>query len=81
MLLQLEGLEGLNNFLNTLAQIVAVIIVPLKPYLQPIGEWMVGWVGFLLSFFPTEGLDIYFFIFLILVIGGVIINSKWPGDR
>ena len=78
MLLQLEGL---NNFLHTLAQIVAIIITPMKPYLIPIGEWMVGWVGFLLSFFPFGDLTIYFFIFLVLVIGGVIVNSKWPGDR
>jgi len=64
-----------------LAWIIGIILNFLRPLVQPIGEWMIGWVEFLLNFFPFGDLNIYFFIFIILVISGIIVNSKWPGDK
>ncbi|MGQ4875119.1 MAG: zinc ribbon domain-containing protein [Promethearchaeia archaeon] len=70
-----------SDFWSILAQIMSMIIGFFRPYIVPIGEWMIGWVEFLLNFFPDDDLTIYFTIFIFLIIIGAIINSKWPGDK
>ena len=69
------------DILEFLAWLIGIVLGFLKPLVQPIGEWMIGWVEFLLQFFPYGDLTIYFLIFIILVIAGAIVNSKWPGDQ
>lgn len=70
-----------NPILEKIADVIGLIINFLKPYIIPIGKWMVGWITMLLQFFPQHDLTIYFLIFLVLVISAAIINSKWPGDK
>jgi hypothetical protein len=69
------------EFLEVIAEIIGFILGLFKPYVIPIGDWMVGWVTFLLNFFPTDSLMIYYIIFGVLVISGIIINLKWPGEK
>ena len=69
------------EFLKILAGIIGYILDVFKPIVTPIGEWMVNWIGFLLQFFPTESLTIYIVIFAVLITSGVIINTKWPGEK
>ncbi|MBD3254291.1 MAG: hypothetical protein GF383_04320 [Candidatus Lokiarchaeota archaeon] len=73
--------QELNPFLHFLTDVIAFIIEFLKPIIIPIGEWMVLWIGFLLAFFPDNNLTIYIIIFVVLVVSGVIINIKYPGDE
>jgi len=69
------------EFLQIIADIIGLILGALKPFVTPIGAWMVSWVGFLLVFFPTGSLVPYYVIFAILVISGIIVNTKWPGEK
>ena len=69
------------EFLQIIADIIALILGALKPIVTPIGAWMVSWIGFLLEFFPTGSLVPYYVIFAILVISGIIVNTKWPGEK
>jgi low affinity Fe/Cu permease len=69
------------EFLQVIADIMGLILKTLQPFVTPIGAWMVSWVGFLLKFFPTNSLAIYIAIFVILVLSGIIINLKWPGEK
>lgn len=69
------------EFLQIIADIIGLILKVLKPLVTPIGAWMVSWVDVLLTFFPTDSLIPYYTIFAILVISGIIINTKWPGEK
>ena len=69
------------EFLQIIADIIALILGVLKPFVTPIGAWMVSWVDVLLRFFPTGNLIPYWVIFAILIISGIIINTKWPGEK
>ncbi|TFG26439.1 MAG: hypothetical protein EU532_09795 [Promethearchaeota archaeon] len=69
------------EFLQIIADIMTLILKTMQPYVTPIGAWMVSWVGFLLKYFPTNSLAIYIAIFVILVVSGIIINLKWPGEK
>lgn len=69
------------EFLQVIADIMGLILKTLQPFVTPIGAWMVSWVDFLLKFFPTNSLAIYIAIFVILVLSGIIINLKWPGEK
>ena len=69
------------EFLQVIADIMGLILKTLQPFVTPIGAWMVSWVGFLLKFFPTNSLAIYIAIFVVLVVSGIIINLKWPGEK
>ena len=69
------------EFLQIIADIIALILGILKPVVTPIGAWMVSWVDFLLRFFPTDSLVPYIAIFVVLVVSGIIINLKWPGEK
>jgi len=71
----------LDDILRAIAYYVGLILNFLKPYILPVGEWMIIWVEYLLNFFPTEDLTIYFAIFIFLIVIGAIVNSKWPGDK
>jgi hypothetical protein len=72
-----------TDIIRTISEIVGAIVTFLKPFIVPIGEWMVSWVGYLLEFFPTgwDSIPIYFLIFIVMVISAIIVNSKWPGDK
>ena len=69
------------EFLQIIADIMSLILKTLQPFVTPIGAWMVSWVGFLLKFFPTNSLALYIAIFVVLVVSGIIINLKWPGEK
>ncbi|MHA1274097.1 MAG: hypothetical protein ACTSQS_11765 [Promethearchaeota archaeon] len=75
--------QGGGGIIQLIADIIAMIITFLKPIIIPIGEWMIGWVEFLLQFFPSgwDYLGFYIVIFIILIICAVIVNCKWPGDK
>ena len=75
MLLQTIG------WLQLIADIIAIIIGFLQPFLLPLGEWTKGWIEYLLQFFPTDSHIIYYIIGGIIVTFAIIINCKWPGDR
>lgn len=67
--------------LQVIADIIGLILKIFQPVVTPIGAWMVSWVDFLLRFFPTDSLAIYIAIFVILVISGIYVNLKWPGEK
>ena len=69
------------DILQSLADIIGAIVTFLKPIVAPIGSFMVSWINFALSFFPTESWLIYIIIFAVLIISGIIVNSYWPGDK
>ena len=78
MLIQeVERIEWLQIIVNILAFILELF----KPIVTPIGEWMVLWIDFLMNFFPDDNLTIYIIIFITLIVAGVIINCKWPGQK
>jgi len=77
MLIQVERVE----WLQVLAAIIGFILEIFKPIVVPIGQWLVVWVDFLMYFFPSETLWFYIIIFFILIVGGIIINIKWPGEQ
>lgn len=70
-----------NEFLQLIADIIGYILKLFQPFVTPIGVWMVLWINTLLEFFPANNLTIYIVIFVLLIISGVIINSKWPGEK
>ena len=70
-----------NEFMQVLAHIIGFILEIFKPFVTPIGEWLVIWVDFLMNFFPSENMTIYIVIFVILIVAGIIINVKWPGEQ
>ncbi|MGV9199833.1 MAG: hypothetical protein ACOC4M_13565 [Promethearchaeia archaeon] len=74
-------LQQVNDILRVIADIVALILNFLKPYVIPVGEWMIGWIEVALSVFPKDDLSVYFILCIILVMAGVIINVKFPGDE
>lgn len=69
------------DILQSLADIIGAIVTFLKPIVAPIGSFMVSWINFVLSFFPTESWLIYIIIFVVLIVSGIIVNSYWPGDK
>ena len=77
MIIQVERVE----WMQVLAAIIGFILEIFKPIVTPIGEWLVVWVDFLMNFFPSESLLLYIIIFIILIVAGIIINIKWPGEQ
>ena len=69
------------EIMRFLAWLIGVALGFLRPFVEPVGIWMVGWVEYLLQFFPSDDLTIYFVIFIVLIVLGVIVNSQWPGDK
>ena len=71
------------DFLQTLADIFGAIIIFLKSFITPIGQWMVDWITTVFTFIQDnfgDDLSIFIFICVIIVISGIIINIVWPGD-
>jgi len=71
------------DFLQTLADIFGAIIIFLKSFITPIGQWMVDWITTVFTFIQDNfgyDLSIFIFICVIIVISGIIINIVWPGD-
>ncbi|MFX1392674.1 MAG: hypothetical protein ACFFAH_03785 [Promethearchaeota archaeon] len=77
MFYQVERYE----WLQVLANIIAFILDIFRPLVTPIGEWMVSWIDFSMNYFPADALLIYIIIFVALVVCGIIINCKWPGEK
>ncbi|TFF95862.1 MAG: hypothetical protein EU547_07060 [Promethearchaeota archaeon] len=71
----------LLDILQDLANIIGAIVMFLKPFVTPIGEFMIYWINFALSFFPTESWIIYIIIFAVFIIAGIFVNCYWPGDK
>ena len=69
------------EILQVIADIIGAILNFFKPWVTPIGAWLVSWIDVLLGFFPANNLTIYFVIFGVLVISGIIVNTKWPGVK
>jgi len=69
------------EILQVIADIIGAILAFFKPWVTPIGAWLVSWIDVLLGFFPADNLTIYFVIFGVLVISGIIVNTKWPGVK
>lgn len=80
MLLTLLQGETPPDLLETIAVIIGNIIGFVKPYVSPIGEWMVVWVQFLLQYFPDSNLLMYIVIYIGLIVAALIVNIKWAGD-
>ena len=70
-----------NDWLQLVADIFAILLNILKPIVQPVGQWMILWIGAILQYFPDNDLTIYLLAFIILVIAGMFINIHWPGDE
>ena len=70
-----------NEWMQVLANIIGFILNIFKPIVTPIGSWLVIWIDFLMNFFPSENMTIYIVIFVILIVAGIIINVKWPGEQ
>ncbi|MFX0071390.1 MAG: hypothetical protein ACFFAO_09905 [Candidatus Hermodarchaeota archaeon] len=68
------------DFLETIAQIIGFILGIFRPVVTPLGEAMVFWVDYLLTYFPSDNLTIYIVIFVVLIVSAIIINTKWPGE-
>lgn len=68
-------------FWQLIADIMEWVLTIFKPIVYPIGLVMVLWIDFLLRFFPSENITIYIVIFCVLVICGIIVNIKWPGEK
>ena len=69
------------EILQVIADIIGAILNFFKPWVTPIGAWLVNWIDYLLRFFPDDNLTIYIVIFAVLVISGIIVNTKWPGEQ
>lgn len=69
------------DILQALADIIGAIVTFLKPVVAPIGQFMIYWIDFTLSFFPTGSWILYFILFGILIVAGIVVNSYWPGDQ
>ena len=69
------------EWLQVIADIIGAILNFFKPWVTPIGAWLISWIDTLLSYFPADNLTIYFVIFGVLVVSGIIINTKWPGVK
>ncbi|MFX1464405.1 MAG: hypothetical protein ACFFBF_15385, partial [Promethearchaeota archaeon] len=75
--------QTIENFLQTLADIIGAILLFLKPIVTPIGEFMVSWITIVIDFLKenfTSDLSIFIVICVILVLSGIIVNIIWPGD-
>ena len=70
-----------NPFWQFIADLMGFILMIFKPIVYPIGQVMVIWIDFLLRFFPSENITIYIVIFFVIVIAGIIVNCKWPGEK
>ncbi|MFX1256710.1 MAG: hypothetical protein ACFFAN_02540 [Promethearchaeota archaeon] len=70
-----------NPYFQILADIIGFILAIFRPFVVPIGRFMVYWVDFFLTFFPSNSLVLYIVIFVVLVLSGIIINWIWPGDQ
>ena len=70
-----------SPFWQLIADIMEWLLTIFKPIVYPIGLVMVLWIDFLLRFFPSENITIYIVIFCVLVICGIIVNTKWPGEK
>ena len=69
------------EILQVIADIIGAILAIFKPWVTPIGAWLVSWIDVLLRFFPADNLTIYFVLFGVLVISGIYVNTKWPGVK
>jgi len=69
------------EILQVIADIIGAILNFFKPWVTPIGAWLVSWIDVLLGFFPADNLTIYIAIFVVLIISGIIVNTKWPGVK
>lgn len=67
------------GILEIIAVIIGNIIEIIKPYISPIGDWMIIWVNFVLQFFPDSNLTIYIIIYVVLVTAALVVNIKWSG--
>ncbi len=73
-------LQGVD-FIQVIADIVAAILNFLRLFVNPLGEFMVSWMEFVLQFFPQNGLTVYIIIAIVIVIVGFVVNIIWPGDK
>ncbi|MEJ2251180.1 MAG: hypothetical protein P8Y70_17985 [Candidatus Lokiarchaeota archaeon] len=64
-----------------IADIIAFVVRIVQPIVMPIGSWMVGWITFLLDYFPSNNWTMYIIIFIILIITGGTVNLMYPGDK
>ena len=69
------------EILQVIADIIGGILAFFKPWVTPIGAWLVSWIDVLMGYFPADNLTIYIVIFAVLVISGIYINTKWPGVK
>jgi len=69
------------DILQSLADIIGAIVSFLKPIVAPIGQFMIYWIDFTLGFFPTGSWILYFILFGVLIVAGIVVNSYWPGDQ
>ncbi|MDX1798514.1 MAG: hypothetical protein R3255_07690 [Candidatus Lokiarchaeia archaeon] len=73
-----------TDFLQVLADLIGAILTFLMPLFAPIGRWMTDWITVVIGFLQQNlggDLTIFIVICVILIIGGMIINIIWPGDR
>ena len=69
------------DFIQTIADIVAAILNFLRLFINPMGEFMVNWMEFVLQFFPQDNLTVYIIIAIVIVVIGLIVNIAWPGEK
>ena len=67
--------------LQTIADIIGIILMVLRPIVMPFGDVMVYIVNYLLQFFPAGNLMIYIIFFVIFIILGIIVNTSLVGDK
>jgi hypothetical protein len=70
-------LDALQDFVNVMGGILQFFY----PILSPIGIFMVIWVNAVLSIFPQIHIAFYIVLCIILIIIGIVVNSRWPGDK
>lgn len=69
------------DWLQSLAEIIGIILNFFKPVVTPLGEFTVLWIDFLMNFFPSKNITIYVVIFIILICSAIFINTRWPGEQ
>lgn len=75
-----QSLESLEIF----ADIFGAILTFFKPFVKPIGQFMVNWISATFEFLKENlGNHLTFFIFIsvVVMVSAIIINIIWPGDR